>query len=327
MKLARYLSLLLAALLLVTFSPQAASAQTNCRTFHTVLRGEGLYQIGLLYNLTWDQIATANNLANPNYVQAGTVLCIPQSTFGTGGPVNNNTSGCRTFHTVARGEELRNIAQFYGTTWNILAAANSLADPNYIQAGQVLCIPRTSATGGPTGTTPSTGQVTGAQCRVRHTVVAGENLFRVGLLYGLTWDQLLSANNITNPNALVAGTVICIPANPPAPQFGTGGPIVTNPTTPGTVGSPFVRTVTATFNRQNNQLVVSSTGFPANTRFDVYVAATATDFSRGILFSGSVDANGNLSATFTASNLTTDATQYVTVVGSQGYWGRATFAR
>ncbi len=333
MKIARYLSLILI-LILATFIPTAAAAQSGCSTFHTVQRGENLYSIGLRYNLTWDQLVAANSLANPNYIQAGTVLCIP---FGTGGPTTGTPSTgqvtgstCRAFHTVRRGEDLRAIGRIYNLTWNQLAAANNLADPNYIQAGWVLCVPRTSATGGPTTGTPPTGQViTGQNCRVLHTVQRGENLFRIGLIYGLTWDQLLAANRISNPNYVPAGTVVCIPNNPPAPnpQYGTGGPITTPPTGTVIIGSPFYRTVAASFNAQTSQLTVSSSGFPANSRFDVYVAASPTDFSGGIRFSSNTDANGNLSATFVPTNLGAASVQYVTVVGSEGYWGRAAFTR
>jgi hypothetical protein len=45
--------------------------------FHTISWGETLYKIGLRYNLTWKPIAQANNLANPNRIFAGQVLCIP----------------------------------------------------------------------------------------------------------------------------------------------------------------------------------------------------------------------------------------------------------
>lgn len=335
MKIARYLGLILI-LILATFIPQMTSAQqSGCSTFHTVQRGENLFSIGLLYNLTWDQLVAANNLANPNYIQAGTVLCIP---FGTGGPTTDTPpstgqvtgSTCRAFHTVRRGEDLRAIGRMYNVTWNILAAANNLADPNYIQTGWVLCVPRTSATGGPTGPTPTTGQViSGQNCRVLHTVRSGENLFRIGLLYGLTWDQLLTANRIINPNYVPAGTIVCIPASPPAPnpQFGTGGPYANVPTGNIITGSPFYRTVAASFNVQASQLTINSSGFPVNSRFDVYVAASPTDFSGGIRFSGLTDANGNLFATFIPTNLSADSIQYVTVVGSEGYWGRAAFTR
>ena len=44
-----------------------------------------------------------------------------------------------------------------------------------------------------------------------HVVQAGENLFRIGLQYGFTVDELAAYNNIANPNVLDVGQVIKIP--------------------------------------------------------------------------------------------------------------------
>jgi LysM repeat protein len=35
---------------------------------------------------------------------------------------------------------LSGIAAQYGTTANVLAQANNIANPNYVRAGQVLCV-------------------------------------------------------------------------------------------------------------------------------------------------------------------------------------------
>jgi LysM repeat protein len=59
--------------------PTQPPAKPVCVTYHTVLWGETLYKIGLRYNLTWKPIAQANNLANPNRIFAGQVLCIPST--------------------------------------------------------------------------------------------------------------------------------------------------------------------------------------------------------------------------------------------------------
>jgi LysM repeat protein len=48
-------------------------------------------------------------------------------------------------------------------------------------------------------------------CPATHTVQAGENLFRIAQKYGLTTQQLASANGITNPDQLVTGTQLSIP--------------------------------------------------------------------------------------------------------------------
>jgi LysM repeat protein len=50
------------------------------------------------------------------------------------------TTGGRTY-VVQAGDNLFRIALRFGTTWPVLAAANSLANPNLIYAGQVLVIP------------------------------------------------------------------------------------------------------------------------------------------------------------------------------------------
>jgi len=47
--------------------------------------------------------------------------------------------------------------------------------------------------------------------RVIHIVQPGENLFRIGLRYGVTLDDLTSANNITNSSNVYAGQELAIP--------------------------------------------------------------------------------------------------------------------
>lgn len=44
-----------------------------------------------------------------------------------------------------------------------------------------------------------------------HTVVAGQNLFRISLQYNTTVDALAAANGIVNPNMIIAGQQLTIP--------------------------------------------------------------------------------------------------------------------
>jgi LysM repeat protein len=112
-------------------------------------------------------------------------------------------------HTVQPGENLFRIALRYGLTVDQLAAANGIANPAQIQVGTVLTIPGCAPTSG--GTTPTGPTVTPAPGERTHTVQPGQNLYRIALQYGLTWQELAEYNNITNPNAIYVGQVIRIP--------------------------------------------------------------------------------------------------------------------
>jgi LysM repeat protein len=88
-------SILVLLALIVAFSGFGFTTQskksTGCAYYHTVWYGETLYKIGLQYGMTWDKIASANNIKKPGKIYAGEVLCIPaaQTYYGTGGPYNN----------------------------------------------------------------------------------------------------------------------------------------------------------------------------------------------------------------------------------------------
>ena len=84
-----------------------------------------------------------------------------------------------------------------------------MPNANRIEAGQVLRIPPLNEPAAPTLE------------ETTYTVQAGDNLFRIGLAYGISWVQIAEANGIVNPNQIVVGQVLKIPANAPgiAPEF------------------------------------------------------------------------------------------------------------
>ena len=68
-------------------------------------------------------------------------------------------------YTVQKGDTLSAIAKKYGTTYQEIAKANGISDPNKIYAGQTLKIgsddtsTTNTSTSGTTATTPTTDQV------------------------------------------------------------------------------------------------------------------------------------------------------------------------
>lgn len=113
-------------------------------------------------------------------------------------------------HVVNAGETLFTIALQYGLTVEELAAANNVNQTDVLTPGQTLIVP---VAGGsttavePTAETPTT-TTAGEQV---HIVAAGENLYRIGLRYGFTVEQLATYNNIANPDRISVGQEILIP--------------------------------------------------------------------------------------------------------------------
>jgi LysM repeat protein len=112
-------------------------------------------------------------------------------------------------HTVAAGENLYRIGLKYGISWVTLAEHNNLANANQIKVGQVLNIP-----GGDTSEPePTPSPLT----ETTYTVQAGDNLYRIGLKYGISWTQIAEANGIVNPNQIEVGQALKIPVDTPGP--------------------------------------------------------------------------------------------------------------
>ena len=93
---------------------------------YVVVKGDNLYSIANKYNVTVDEIKSANNLTS-NLLNIGQILVIP----GTKDYAN---------YTVQKGDTLWNISNKYGITVNDLMKANNLNSTN-LSIGQELIIP------------------------------------------------------------------------------------------------------------------------------------------------------------------------------------------
>ena len=99
-------------------------------TVYTVVAGDTLSAIAAHYGVTADAIVAANGIQNPNLIYTGQRLSIP-----IGGTVSTKHT-----YTVQSGDTLSGIAAKFGTTYQEIAAANGIADPNRIYPGQQLVI-------------------------------------------------------------------------------------------------------------------------------------------------------------------------------------------
>src|SRR5262249_30537809 len=65
-----------------------------------------------------------------------------------------------------------------------------------------------------------------ATCSAQYTVLPGDNLFRIGLKFGVSWPDIAVANNLPNASLIFPGQVLCIPSA----AGGTPAPTATGPT-------------------------------------------------------------------------------------------------
>lgn len=117
--------------------------------------------------------------------------------------VGTQAASAATYHQVQPGETLSEIANQYRVPVDTLIQLNSLSNPNLILSGTTLTI---------SGDTPKTSPASGGVDVRQHVVIAGETLYQIAQQYGMTVDSLAQINNLANPNVIVPGTALKIPA-------------------------------------------------------------------------------------------------------------------
>lgn len=126
-------------------------------------------------------------------------------------------------HVVQAGENLFRIALRYGVSVDAIARANGITNTAQIAVGQVLVIPSANNAPPPANNPPPPEQAanppnnTGPQI---YTVQPGDTLNKIAQKFGLTWQELINANGLTDPNVLRAGQQLRIPGKAHAEQSG-----------------------------------------------------------------------------------------------------------
>jgi LysM repeat protein len=201
---------------------------------HTVTYGDTVIDLAQRYNSTVDAIIAYNDLSANGVIFVNQELLVPVP-VGQGTPViqPGGGQGDETTYVVQPGDTLFRIAANNNTTVARLAQYNGILNPARIFPGQEILIPPADttvpSTSGPPTAVPIGGQApaqvtpiappvqpvpqnfidpTGA---LIHIVQPGENIFRIGLIYNVTWDRIARANGIFNPNFVIAGQRLVIP--------------------------------------------------------------------------------------------------------------------
>jgi len=109
---------------------------------------------------------------------------------------------------VQAGDTLGLIAQRYNVSIEALAAANGISNINALDLGQKLIIPVGGEVVQPAEPAPADGDSTVERV---HIVQPGENLYRIGLQYGISYQELAAYNGLADPTRLSVGQEIRIP--------------------------------------------------------------------------------------------------------------------
>jgi LysM repeat protein len=196
--------------------PPTGGAQTFPTTY-IVDTGDTLRTIATQFGTTWQILATYNNLPNPNYIQAGTVLNIPPAGYvppATGGPIVVQPSPVQPqpvvryiTYVVQAGDTLSEIAAYFGVTVEGIRVYNNITNNRLIFPGDVLLIP---PTGGPVVVQPPP-VVPRRVVNGYYYVRAGDTMFAIAASFRVNVYDLAEANGILNLNYIYVGQPLRVP--------------------------------------------------------------------------------------------------------------------
>lgn len=165
---------------------KAPSLTGTTGKYYTVKSGDTLWKIANSNNVTLDELKKVNNLSS-NALSIGQVLLIPSKT--------SSIPSSSTTYTVKLGDSLWKIANNYKTTVAELRCLNNLSS-DVLQIGQVLKIPSSDISN-------NTNNI--------YTVVKGDSLYKIANQYGVSVNDIMKANNLSNSN-LSIGQKLIIPS-------------------------------------------------------------------------------------------------------------------
>ena len=119
--------------------PSGARPPSTCPgRVYTVRSGDTMFSIANAQGVSLSALEAANPAVNPNQLSIGQLICIPTGPAPAPGACPPNT----TAYTVRTGDTFFTLAQRFDTTVEALRRANPNVNPNALQIGQRLCIPR-----------------------------------------------------------------------------------------------------------------------------------------------------------------------------------------
>jgi LysM repeat protein len=179
----------------------------------TVQPGETLSQIADRLGISMTRLMKLNGITNPDHVESGSKLTVPNSVSSSGRAQGTSTSSNAktTKVTVKDGETLSEIADRHGMSVNELVRLNALSNADHVETGSTLRVKASSVASSRSADGPSSYRKGSSQ----HVVQPGENLSTIAEGYGVPMSRLVAINGLQDANHVEVGMRLRLKGNPP----------------------------------------------------------------------------------------------------------------
>ncbi|TJX67263.1 LysM peptidoglycan-binding domain-containing protein [Soehngenia saccharolytica] len=168
--------------------------------YYVVKAGDTLYSVAMRYNVTVADLIRANPGIDPNNLQIGQIICIPEKTSPVRCPGG-------TIYVVQRGDTISSILVKFDISIMDLKAGNPDLDLDKIKVGQELCILPHKDRG-----CPCSKGYTSYIIKASDTPAGDEPVvFYLADKFNTTVGRILQANPNLAPEDFVEGKRVCIP--------------------------------------------------------------------------------------------------------------------
>ncbi len=162
-----------------------------------IKQGDTISTIAEENNISIRELMDLNQIFDADKLSVGQILLVP-------GKNQEKIEESNFMHKVSKSESLGSIASLYKVDKESIIILNKIKDPNYIYTGQVLRMPYNA-------TMPKKETKLGK--KTVHTIHKGETLLSISRSYGVPIEEIISDNNIKNPNVLLPGKEIFLYSN------------------------------------------------------------------------------------------------------------------
>jgi LysM repeat protein len=210
----------------------------------TVQPGETLSQIADRLGVSMTRLMKLNGITNPDHVESGSKLTVPNSVSSSGRAKGSSTSSTAktTKVTVKDGETLSEIADRHGMSVNELVRLNDLSNADHVETGSTLRVKASAMASSRSADGPSSYRKGASE----HVVQPGQNLSSIAEGYGLPMSRLVAINGLQDANHVEVGMRLRLKGNPPTSAAPSTEPPPSRSVAPASEASPMATSPRAT---------------------------------------------------------------------------------